>query len=197
MNKNIARIAQAVVAGAALAGLCGCVTQAVAAPPPWSKGRPAVQRQYDDARVIAVDPIVTRVRVESPRRECWEEVQTVQAAAGPHAETAGPMILGGIIGGVIGSQVGHGRGQDAATVAGTLIGAAIGHDAAVRRSGSDAAAEERVVERCRTRIDDSWQERIDGYRVTYEYLGREYETELPYDPGDRIRVQVAVAPAEY
>ena len=39
-------------------------------------------------------------------------------------------------------------------------------------------------------------ERIDGYRVTYEYNGCEYDTRLPYDPGQKIRVRVAVAPAE-
>ena len=35
---------------------------------------------------------------------------------------------------------------------------------------------------------------IDGYEVTYVYGGREYVTHMPYDPGDRIRVRVAVTP---
>ena len=39
------------------------------------------------------------------------------------------------------------------------------------------------------------QNRTVGYHVTYEYNGRHYTTQLPYDPGDRMRVRVAVAPA--
>ncbi len=194
MDRHAIPLASAALRTVALGGLCVLSTQALAAPPPWANGRPHVGRQYDDARVLEVDPIVRRVRVESPRRECWDEVQTGYRSTGTHAETAGPMILGGIIGGVIGSQVGRGRGQDVATVAGTLIGASIGHDSAVRRASVPV---ERTVERCRTRYEDTYQERVDAYRVTYEYLGREYTTELPYDPGDRIRVRVAVSPAEY
>jgi uncharacterized protein YcfJ len=197
----VARLARTGVVALGL-GLCGCVT-AVASPPPWANAqvversydRP-ISREYDDARVVAVEPIVRQVRVESPRRECREEVRTVYREREGHGSTAAPMIIGGIIGGAIGSQVGQGRGRDIATVAGTLIGASIGHDSAVR-SGRDAQPEERVVERCETRYDSSYRERVDGYRVTYEYQGREYTTRLPYDPGDRIRVRVAVTPAEY
>jgi len=184
----------------AVGALCVLSTQAFAAPPPWAKGRPVavkqVDRDYDMARVVAVDPIVRRVRVDSPRRECWEEVRTAYPERS-HAESAGPMILGGIIGGVIGHQVGSGRGRDIATAAGTLIGASIGHDTAARRSSRSGAPEEYTVERCETRRVSAYEERVEGYHVTYEYLGREYSTELPYDPGDRIRVRVAVAPAEY
>ena len=52
------------------------------------------------------------------------------------------------------------------------------------------------VQRCETRYRDSWEERTDGYRVTYVYNGRRQVTELPYRPGDRIRVRVDVSPAE-
>jgi uncharacterized protein YcfJ len=52
------------------------------------------------------------------------------------------------------------------------------------------------VQRCETRYHDEWQERTDGYRVTYMYNGRRQVTELPYRPGDRIRVRVDVSPAE-
>ena len=34
-----------------------------------------------------------------------------------------------------------------------------------------------------------------GYQVDYEYCGQRYSTRLPYDPGERLRVQVAVRPA--
>jgi uncharacterized protein YcfJ len=52
------------------------------------------------------------------------------------------------------------------------------------------------VQRCETRYHDEWQERVDGYRVTYLYHGHRQVTEMPYRPGDRIRVRVDVSPAE-
>jgi uncharacterized protein YcfJ len=203
MKNKFSRIAKTSLIALGLTGLTGCVT-AVAAPPPWANNRGYVERQYnrpvsreyDDARVVAVEPIVRRVRVESPRRECWDEVRTEYPERTVHSGTAAPTIIGGIIGGAIGSQVGRGHGRDIATIAGTLIGASIGHDSA-SRSSRDSEPEERVVERCQTRYDSSYRERVDGYRVTYEYQGREYTTQMPYDPGDRIRVQVAVSPAGY
>jgi uncharacterized protein YcfJ len=203
MNSKLSRFATTSLIALGLTGLSGCVT-AVAAPPPWANNRSHVDRQYsrpvsreyDDARVVAVEPIVRRVRVESPRRECWDEVRTAYPERTVHSGTAAPTIIGGIIGGAIGSQVGRGHGRDIATIAGTLIGASIGHDSA-SRSSREPVPEERVVERCQTRYDSSYRERVDGYRVTYEYQGREYTTQMPYDPGDRIRVQVAVSPAEY
>ena len=53
-----------------------------------------------------------------------------------------------------------------------------------------------TVQRCETRYHDEWQERTDGYRVTYVYNGRRQVTEMPNRPGDRIRVRVDVSPAE-
>jgi uncharacterized protein YcfJ len=190
MNAKVASVPTALKV-LLVGGLSVLSTQVLAATPPWAKAKPHAGREYDDARVVEVDPIVRRVRVEMPRRECWDEVRTEYPE---RYQTAGPTILGGIIGGVLGSQVGSGRGRDVATVAGTLIGASIGHDTARRTS---RAPEEYTVERCQTRYENTYEERIEGYRVTYEYLGREYTTQLPYDPGDRIRVRVAVSPAEY
>ena len=108
-------------------------------------------------------------------------------------------MVGAVIGGVIGSQVGHGRGRDAATVAGAVIGGAIGRDQAERRAaqrGYGGPVREYTVERCEIRHVDSWEERTDGYRVTYVYNGRKGVTELPYRPGEKIRVRVDVTPAD-
>ncbi len=177
----------------------GASSIALASPPSWSNAardrysRP-VSDGYDYAPVVHVEPIMRRVRVETPRRECWDE--TRYEASRPHISepgVGGRTLLGGIIGGVIGHQIGSGRGRDAATIAGSVIGAGVGYDAASRRSSS---VEERTVQRCDVRYDRDVEERIDGYRVTYEYNGREYTTRLPYDPGERIRVRVDVAPAE-
>lgn len=185
------------VAGAliALTGLT-VASAAFATPPYYSHSRQvrAYNSGYDYAPVTHVEPIVRQVRVETPRRECYDDVRTVETR--PHIsdpEVGGRTLLGGIIGGVIGHQFGSGRGRDAATIAGAAIGANVGYDSA-RRNYSNV--EERVVQRCAVRYETEYEERIDGYRVTYEYNGRSYTTRLPYDPGERMRVRVAVAPAE-
>jgi uncharacterized protein YcfJ len=69
----------------------------------------------------------------------------------------------------------------------------VGYDSA-RKNYSEF--EEQVVQRCSVRYETEYEERIDGYRVTYQYNGRSYTTRLPYDPGEKMRVRVAVAPAE-
>jgi uncharacterized protein YcfJ len=187
------RIAGALIV---LAGLSASAA-ALAAPPPWSNS--SHNRSHDDgydyAPVTRVEPIVRQVRIETPRRECWDETRLVETR--PHISepaVAGRTLLGGLIGGVIGHQIGSGRGNDAATIAGAVIGSGVGYDIARRRVGT--STEERVVQRCATRYEKQTEERIDGYRVTYEYNGREYTTRMPHDPGERIRVRVAVSPAE-
>ncbi|HEV7607410.1 MAG TPA: glycine zipper 2TM domain-containing protein [Steroidobacteraceae bacterium] len=155
---------------------------------------------YEYARVVDVQPLTTRVRVSTPQRECWDENRYDGRGNGngPLPRTsAGGAVLGAVIGGVLGHQIGHGRGRDAATAAGVVIGAAVGSKQAERRNGYDSApSREYTVQRCETRYHDEWQERTDGYRVTYVYNGRRQVTELPYRPGDRIRVRVDVSPAE-
>lgn len=168
--------------------------------------------EVDYARVIDVDPIMRRIRVTEPRRECYQETRYDDRYSndGRYRDSyrgdrpaAGSMILGGLIGAAVGNQFGRGDGRRAATVAGALIGSAIGHDAANGRSNrysgdSRYYGEGRPysVERCDVRYDESWEERIEGYRVTYEYNGRQFTTRLPYDPGRRVRVRVDVRPDE-
>ncbi len=161
------------------------------------------ESDYEYARVVDVEPLTRRVRVTTPARECWDETRTEQPQPyyGPSRERAGSTLLGAAIGAVIGHQIGHGHGRRAATVAGAVIGGSIGRDQADRRaaqsgSNSSAPGREYTVERCQTRYNEVWEERVDAYRVTYVYNGRRQVTTLPYKPGDRIRVRVDVSPAE-
>ena len=73
---------------------------------------------------------------------------------------------------------------------------AIGHQQGMRRYGAVTPAQPYTVQRCETSYHEEWQERVDGYRVTYLYHGRRQVTEMPNRPGDRIRVRVDVTPAE-
>ena len=150
--------------------------------------------QYDYAKVLSAEPIIRYVTVTTPVRECWEEMQYYSVDRRP--ATGGGTLVGAVLGGVIGHQFGSGSGNDAATVAGTLIGAAIGNDVAKRKQGAGVVEQHaRPVERCETNYRDHREERIDGYRVVYRYHGQKYMTQMPYDPGDKIRVRVDVRPA--
>ncbi|NND65905.1 MAG: glycine zipper 2TM domain-containing protein [Gammaproteobacteria bacterium] len=144
---------------------------------------------YDDARVIRVVPIVRQVRVVDTQYECWNENVTHTTSNG---NTAAATIAGGLIGGVLGRQIGGGSGRDGMTVVGTLVGSAIANDQAQRNSGRTTYQD--TVERCENRPIDYYEDRIDGYDVTYEYNGREYQTSLSYDPGNTIKVRVDVSP---
>ena len=101
-------------------------------------------------------------------------------------------MIGAIVGGALGNQVGKGDGRKAATVAGALIGGAIGNDSARRddRYYSDTQT------RCRTVSDRYNERRIVGYDVQYRYRGDVFMSHLDYDPGERMRVRVSIAPAE-
>ena len=150
--------------------------------------------QFDYAKVISAEPIINYVTVKTPVQECWEEMQyyTVDNNAGQRGAST---LLGAIIGGVVGHQIGSGSGNDAATVAGTMIGAAIGNSSARKHQGTAAEQHARPVERCETRYRSHQEERVNGYRVMYRYHGQKYMTEMPYDPGNRIKVRVDIRPA--
>jgi len=189
-------ILSSVLAGAAL--LAGSAF----ADPPFEEGRYA-PGGYDYARVVDVDPITRQVRIDTPRRECFQETRYRESdprdyEGRRYRGTAGPSILGAVIGAGIGNTIGRGDGRAVATVAGAIIGSAVGHDIGEQRRQYDSGyAPEPAAytqERCEVRYETSYQQRIEGYRVTYEYHGQRFVTQLPDDPGKRIRVRVSVEP---
>jgi len=150
---------------------------------------------YDYAQVVSSQPIIKYVTVKTPVSECWEETEYYTVNNSPGGNAAGT-LFGAVMGSVIGHQIGSGSGNDVATVAGGLIGAAIGNDVSKRRKGQNVAEQHsRPVERCKTSYREHREERIDGYRVTYRYHGQKYMTEMPYDPGNKLRVRVDIRPA--
>jgi uncharacterized protein YcfJ len=162
--------------------LTGCAGQAAAG------HRADRDRYHVDARVVDVEPMYRTVRVEQPHRECWdEEVYVERRGYRSHTGT----ILGGIVGGVLGHELGGRHHHGLATAAGTVLGASIGRDLSHRRAADGYYT---VRERCDIRTEYRAEQRLDGYRVTYVYAGREHVTYTDYDPGDVIRVRVAVQP---
>jgi len=172
-------------------------TTALANPPHWAKarGHRDHSRDSDYARVVDVDPIVRRVRVSTPQRECWSEERPVSSgASGTEIRST---LIGGAIGAAVGHQIGHRNHDPIATVGGALVGAAIGNSIGASQAakrGEYARVNYESVQRCEVNYRDEWAEEIDGYRVRYVYNGREYMTRMPYDPGQRIRVGVEVRP---
>lgn len=144
----------------------------------------------DYARVTQATPQYEQVNL--PHKECFSEY--VPEPAGRHGSLAGPLI-GGIAGGVLGAQVGKGSGRVAASAVGAAIGAIVGDRMSDRRRDvySDEYYE-REVRRCR--MVDHWETRVVGYKVVYRYRGRTQTAMLPYDPGPKLLLRVAIEPVE-
>ena len=158
------------------------------------KSRNNTDAVYDYARVLSAQPIIRYVTVTTPVKECWEEDVHYTVDRRPPG-IGGKTLFGAIIGGVIGHQFGGGTGKNVATVAGSLIGASIANDAAQKNAGYRTTEYTRPVTRCETNYQSREEERIDGYRVIYSYNGQKYATQMPEDPGKRLRIRVDIRPA--
>lgn len=141
---------------------------------------------YDTARVLSVTPQTERIN--TPRQECHTEYLR-DAYSGSSERGIGGAIIGGIAGGLLGSQIGKGSGRIAGAAVGAATGAIVG-DRIDNSARSGYAT--RPVEHCS--VVDNWQTVNRGYLVTYRYDGRTYDTVLPYDPGNKLRIRVAVSP---
>ena len=126
-------------------------------------------------RVISSTPVIQQVAV--PRQVCSNQPVVVQQPT-----TGAGAIMGGIAGGAIGNQIGGGGGRAAATALGLIGGAILGNN--IEGRGSQV----QNVQQCATQT--SYENRTIGYNVRYEYAGKEYTVQMPYDPGPTIRLQV-------
>ncbi len=146
----------------------------------------ATTAEFEDyARVVNTVPQTEQYN--QPRQECRTEYREVQR----HPQrSVGGAIIGGLAGGAIGNQVGGGSGRHVATAAGAIAGAIIGDR--IDNSDSVPYSAEEPIRQCHT--VDNWQTRTIGYQVMYEYRGRTYTTHMPYHPGNRIKLHVALTP---
>ena len=117
-------------------------------------------------------------QVGTPRSVCTNEQVTV-----PGEKSGTGAIIGAIAGAAIGNQFGKGGGREVATVVGGVIGSQIGS-----KAEGPAQSQTRTVQNCRE--ETVYSTRTRGYRVLYQYAGRRYEVEMPYDPGSTLRVKV-------
>ncbi|MEE9334047.1 MAG: glycine zipper 2TM domain-containing protein [Granulosicoccaceae bacterium] len=183
-----------------------------------SQPRPNQFTEY--ARVVNALPIYKQLSYQQPKRECWiEEQQPViryQGQDNPrrtNSHSSGDVLIGGVIGGVIGNQLSrkssHGA-RTGATVAGAIIGSALAGESNHRgkrnkrhrrhseshnnRYQRQPSYETRPVKRCEYTTETHYEERLQGYDVTYRYRGENFKTRMKRDPGERIRVQVSVTP---
>ena len=126
-------------------------------------------------RVISSTPVVQQVAV--PRQVCNQP-----GVYRPNSGTGA--VVGGVAGGALGNAMSssNGNGRAAATVLGLIGGALIGNS--IENSNRQVAN----TPQCTTQTFH--ENRTVGYNVVYEYAGREYNVQMPYDPGPTIRLQV-------
>jgi uncharacterized protein YcfJ len=193
MKSRFVRISASLIAVAALATAGSASAQ-------YRGGYEGYAPEYDFAEVVSVDPIIDVVNRPVSRDQCWEEPVTYREPVRYHGNRdRAPAIMAGILGGVIGNQFGHGHGREAATAAGAMLGYSMARDSQRRHGGGyySGGREYRSYEqRCTTRTDYYSDERVNGYNVAYRYNGRIYHTVTDYHPGNQIRVQVNVSPAQ-
>ncbi len=150
------------------------------------------------ADVLQVLPRHRSVQLSAPQYLCnsqpYRYEQYHQSNSSYYNGTAGA-VVGGVIGGALGAQVSRGSGRAVATAIGAVIGADVGR----RHFGSQLHDDYRYQQRhhgntCYSQVQHYQQVQADGYDVYYRLHGRDYHTVLPYHPGNRLAVTVAVAP---
>ena len=142
----------------------------------------------EQGRVISTTPVIQQVAV--PRQVCAnEQVMTTSQSN----KSGGGALLGGVAGGAVGNAVGKGSGRAAATVIGIFGGAILGN----HLEGGKPETHTQNVQRCNTQT--FYENRTTAYNVVYEFNGKQYQVQMPQDPGPFVQLSVtpvsAPAPA--
>ena len=145
----------------------------------------AAQTEY--GRVVSTTPVIQQVGV--PRQVCTtQQVQTEGQKSGAGA------LMGAVAGGAVGNAIGDGNGRVAATMLGIVGGAILGDK--VEGGGQPQV---KNVQHCSTQT--FYENRTGGYNVVYEYAGKQYQVQMPHDPGQYVKLQItpisAVQPGYY
>ena len=150
---------------------------------------------YGWADVLRVDPVYGDDDTNPPP-PCYEEQVPIAAPSDAPAQNKRGVFtaIGAFVGGILGNQFGKGRGRAAATVAGAVAGGVAGNNIAAVDEGGGDRPQYKTVRHCPSAA--STPRKIIAYDVEYRYRGDVFSSRMPYDPGDRLRVRVVVAPAE-
>jgi uncharacterized protein YcfJ len=132
----------------------------------------------EQGRVISTTPVITQVAV--PRQVCTNEQVTTQN----QQKSGAGALIGGIAGGAMGNAVGNGSGRAAATMIGILGGAILGD----KIEGGQQQAQTQNVQRCNTQT--FYENRATAYNVVYEFNGKQYQVQMPQDPGPFVQLSV-------
>lgn len=145
-------------------------------------GAVGVAQAQEVGRVLSTTPVIQQYAV--PRQVC-----STQQVAVEQPKTGAGGVMGAIAGGAVGNQIGHGGGRAAATVLGVVGGAILGD-----RIEGPGQTQVQNVQNCTTQT--VYENRAVGYNVVYEYAGKQYTVQLPYDPGPTIKLQVSPVGAQ-
>jgi uncharacterized protein YcfJ len=126
-------------------------------------------------QVISRTAVYQQVAV--PRQTCTQTPVAVQ-----NPTSGAGALMGAIAGAALGNQIGGGSGRAAATMAGVMGGAIMGDR--IENPGSQMQNQTT----CTTLT--AYENRLSGYNVVYEYAGKQYNVQLPQDPGPTIQLQV-------
>jgi len=131
-------------------------------------------------RVISSTPVVQQVPVQ--RQVCNQAQPVVQQA--PQGGSGAGALIGAIAGGLLGHTVGGGMGNAVATGVGAVAGAAVGDNLERNRTP------QYVQGPAQCGVQTAYENRTVGYNVQYEYAGKTFNVQMPYDPGPTVRLQV-------
>ena len=154
------RLPSAVLASALLSGLVF--------------GLPAQAQEVGN--VISRTAVYQQVSV--PRQVCTQTQINV-----PGQTSGAGAAMGAIAGGAIGNAIGKGEGRAIATMIG-VIGGAIAGD----KVEGPQATQTQTQQTCTTQ--QVFENRLTGYNVIYEFAGKQYNVQLPTDPGPTIKLQI-------
>ena len=132
-------------------------------------------------RVVSSTPVIQQVAV--PRTVCNNQPMAVEQ---PTSGAGG--VIGALAGGALGSTIGHGSGTGAAIALGAIGGAILGNN--VERGNTTV----QNVQQCSTQT--FYENRATSYNVVYEFAGRQYQVNMPNDPGPTVKLQVTPVGAQ-
>jgi uncharacterized protein YcfJ len=132
----------------------------------------------EQGRVISTTPVIQQVAV--PRQVCSNE----QVISQSQQKSGAGALMGGIAGGAMGNAVGNGSGRAAATMIGIFGGAILGD----KIEGGQQQAQTQNVQRCTTQT--FYENKPVAYNVVYEFNGKQYQVQMPNDPGQFVSLQV-------